>query len=119
MDTSLLNANISQKGSVVNPQYSLSDSDGNQLSDGQQKHKRYGRWNVYAKDVLLDKGIAPVEESSVTEEVAPVTEDESEEVTEATEDLFPDAPMENLDEDGKGQRLALSFHAGQSQDSYP
>ena len=41
------------------------------ISNVGQEHKRYGNWNVYAKDILLDKGdIAPT--ISETENVAPV-----------------------------------------------
>jgi hypothetical protein len=59
------------------------------LSNIGEQPKRYGNYNVYAKDILLDKGeVAPVPE------VAPVLEAKT--PVSATEDLFPDdlAPVD-------------------------
>ena len=50
------------------------------LSDVGQEHKRYGNWNVYAKDILLDKS-----------DIAPVTEDSSVAAPDVKESL-PTAP---------------------------
>ena len=66
------------------------------LSDVGQKHKTYGRHNVYGKDIRLDKGIAPVAvaENTTTNATAPevVTTDTT------TEELFPDTPMQDIEE---------------------
>lgn len=69
------------------------------VSDIGEQHKQYGRYNVYAKDMLLDKGIAPVAENATSETISktesvPVVGAENETTT---EELFPDdlAPMED------------------------
>ena len=57
------------------------------ISDVGQEHKRYGNWNVYAKDILLDKSeIAPT--ISETENVAPVGD-----VSVTTEPVEEEAPV--------------------------
>jgi hypothetical protein len=48
------------------------------LSDIGEKHKEYGRWNIYGRDIKLNKDIAPVAEKA-TAEKTPVAE------------MFPDA----------------------------
>lgn len=70
------------------------------LSDVGQKHKTYGRYNVYGKDIRLDKGIAPVGVAESETPNAPVSEQESVAPVEETSvaDLFPDTPMQSLEE---------------------
>ena len=54
------------------------------MSDVDQEHKRYGNWNVYAKDILLDKSeIAPTAEES--SDIAPTVSE--------TESVHEDAPI--------------------------
>lgn len=63
------------------------------ISDVGQAHKRYGRWNVYAKDILLDKSdIAPTVEKS--SDVAPVAEKATQQQeTQLTEENSTLAPV--------------------------
>lgn len=90
------------------------------VSDIGEQHKQYGRYNVYAKDMLLDKGIAPVAENATGETISktesvPVVGAENETTT---EELFPDnlAPvqseLEQLMAEEADMRSVLEGYAG-------
>ena len=90
------------------------------VSDIGEQHKQYGRYNVYAKDMLLNKGIAPVAENAAGETISktesvPVVGAENETTT---EELFPDnlAPvqseLEQLMAEEADMRSVLEGYAG-------
>jgi DNA-binding ferritin-like protein (Dps family) len=111
------NADVKLKQELLNRGYSIAEYDPDVEGDRQkvvnqfeeykfslsnvgEQHKAYGNYNVYGKDIRLDKGdVAPVAETTA-ETKTPVSQtkvDISEKET-TTEELFPDTPMQSLDE---------------------
>ena len=67
------------------------------ISDIGQEQKRYGRWNVYGKDIRYTPDIAPVAE---TKNAAEVAKNDTSTIPADARELFPDdlAPMDDFDE---------------------